>query len=434
MPVFILCCARPIALLFACFCALPAHAGVTGESHATLPLSLTEALQRAESRHPLIQSWRARLAAADARTLQAGMRPPPELNLEVEDVLGSGAWSGTDSAQTTLGFSQLIERGDLRDRRVEAAHAGHRHSAIQAEIALLELRAEVARRFVHVLSDQLQLGITLEATALARDTHREVVRRVEAARTPQAELSRASVTLARAEIEQEHAEHDLLSSRRHLAAATGSVEVDFGEAEGELLDLPPVADFESLLARIQETPDVLQFVSQARLRESELRLAQARRTPGLRLGAGLRRLEASDDVGLVFSASMPLFAAARQRGNVAEAEARIAQVGPDREQAWLKVQAQLHALWQELNHAGTEVQMQRERVVPAVEEALEQTLYAYKRGRYSLLELRDAQAEWAAQRRRLIQAAAEYHGYLIEIQRLTGTPAARLSSNDRSQP
>lgn len=409
-------------------------AAPTHLDHAGPHFTLAEALQRAEARHPLFESWRARLRAAEGRSLQAALRPTPELGLAVENVFGQGELSGTDAAETTLTFSRLIERGGLRDRRVDAAGAERALLLDEGQIARLDLRAEIARRFVHVLSDQAQLDITREGTKLAQDTADEVRRRVDAGRSPLAELSRTQVALERARLEEEHAEHELLSSRRHLAAATGTPQADFGEAEGDLLNLPAVAAFEVMLARLQTTPDLLRFASQARLRESELRLAQARRSPGLHLGAGLRRLEAGDDIGLVFEARLPLFAGAQERGNLAEAEARIAQLGPDREQAWLLAQAQLFALYQELNHARTEVEVQRARVVPAIEAALKQTQYAYERGRYSLLELRDAQAEWAAQRRRLIEAAAEYHAHLIEIQRLTGAPAPGLASTESSQP
>jgi len=427
-------CATVVGALSAPFAAAAETAGAHHAEHSGPHFTLAEALARAQARHPLFASYRAQLQAADARAVQAGIRPAPTLNLTVENALGTGEVSGYSAAETTLGFSQLIERGGLRDRRIAAANAGRERLSTDAQIARLDLRAEVARRFVHVLSDQAQLGITREATELARSTLAEVERRVAAARAPLAERSRAQISLERARLAEEHAEHELLSSRRHLAAATGSMQADFGQAEGDLLRLPPVANFAALLAQMQATPDLLRFASDARLRESELRLAQARRTPGLTLGAGIRRLEATDDVGLMFSASMPLFGASRERGNVLESEAHLAQVGPEREQAMLRAQAQLYEIWQELNHARVEVEAQRERVVPAVEQALEQTRYAYERGRYSLLELRDAQAEWATQRRRLIEAAAEYHGHLIEIQRLTGAPAPGPAVTESSQP
>jgi cobalt-zinc-cadmium efflux system outer membrane protein len=402
-----------------------AHAGhASGHlAHAGAHFTLAEALRRAEQQHPLFQSWRERLRAAEGRAVQAATRPAPELGIDIENAFGSGERSGLSGAETTVAFSQLIERGGLRDHRIEAAEADRGLQVTDGEIARLDLRAEVARRFVHVLSDQAQLGITQQATAHARTTLAEVERRVAAARSPLAERSRAQVSLERAHLEEEHAEHELLSSRRHLAAATGSIEADFGEAEGDLLDLPAVEPFDALLARLRQTPDLLRFAGETRLRESEVRLSEARAASGLTLGAGVRRLEERDDTALVFSASMPLFGASRQRGHQIESQARLAQIGPDREQALLKAQAQLYEIWQELNHARVEFEAQRDRVVPAMEEALKQTQYAYERGRYSLLELREAQAEWAVQRRRLIQSAAEYHGHLVEIQRLAGAPA-----------
>ena len=202
--------ARRLACL-ALFCSalLPVRAGAATEGSidsavpsASAALTLADALQRAETQHPLFRSYRTELAIADARSLQAGFRPAPELSLDVEDVLGSGAVSGIDSAQTTLGFSQVIERGGLRDRRLEAAEANRETVVTQGQVTRLDLRAEVARRFVHVLSDQALLATTREATQLARSTLDEVERRVTAARAPLAERSRAQVALARAELEE----------------------------------------------------------------------------------------------------------------------------------------------------------------------------------------------------------------------------------------
>lgn len=399
---------------------------------ATPPFTLGEALRRAEAQHPALAAWRARLRAAEGRAQQARLRPAPELHGELENVFGSGAHSGLERAETTIGFSQAIELGGLRERRIEAMDAERTTLDIDQRIAWLDLRAEVARRFVHVLSDQAQLDITRRATLHAGSTLDEVSRRVEAARSPLAERARAQVSLERARLDEEHAEHELLSSRRHLAAAIGSLDADFGRASGELLRLPDVDDFDTLLERVRDTPDLLRFASQIRLRESELRLAQARAAGTLRLGAGLRHLPEGDDTALVFSATLPLFGATRQRGQVIESQARLAQVGPDREQAFLRSQAQLYEIWQELHHARVEFEAQRDRVVPTMEEALRQTRYAYDRGRYSLLELRDAQTEWAVQQRRLIQSAASYHGYMVEIRRLTGVDPT--STNPRSAP
>ncbi|AXQ28850.1 TolC family protein [Solimonas sp. K1W22B-7] len=393
------------------------------------PLTLAAALQRAETQHPAFGQWRAAGLAAASRVSQAGLRPAPELHLAAENLLGSGPYRGAQGAETTLSFSQLVEASGQRSGRIDTARAEQALQAGEAGLAALDLRAELARRYVHLLSDQAQLEITHEATALAEETLREVERRVAAARSPLAERSRARIALERARLAEEHAEHELLSSRRHLAAAMGQQEPDFGSAQGDLLQRYPTVGFEVLLARLQASPQALQYASENRLRESELRLQQARAGRSLTLGAGVRRLGETDDTALLFSASLPLGQAARAEPLIAEAQARRDQGEAASRSAMLKLQAQLYELFQELNHARTEFEAQRDRIVPAADEALRQTRHAWERGRYSLLELRDAHGEWTAQRRRLIEAAAEYQGYLIEIQRLTGQPVGAVQKD-----
>jgi cobalt-zinc-cadmium efflux system outer membrane protein len=59
-----------------------------------------------------------------------------------------------------------------------------------------------------------------------------------------------------------------------------------------------------------------------------------------------------------------------------------------------------------------------------MEEALQETQYAFERGRYSYLELVDAQREYLAVQRERIDAAALAQVLAIEIERLTNAPLA----------
>jgi outer membrane protein, heavy metal efflux system len=86
----------------------------------------------------------------------------------------------------------------------------------------------------------------------------------------------------------------------------------------------------------------------------------------------------------------------------------------------VKARAQLFAQFQEMQHARHVVATLRDQVLSQLGKALEQTEYAYKRGRYSYLEWSDAQRRLLDARSRYIEAAAEYHIHKIEIERLTG--------------
>jgi cobalt-zinc-cadmium efflux system outer membrane protein len=138
--------------------------------------------------------------------------------------------------------------------------------------------------------------------------------------------------------------------------------------------------------------------------------------------AGLRLLQETNDEAFVFGVSMPLFAGARYRGAVAEAEALRAKTDAERDAHRVRAEAQLFELHQELRHAITEAEALNTSVLPEMEAALEATRYAFERGRYSYLEWVDAQRELVDVQRALIEAAANAHLYRAEIERLTGEP------------
>lgn len=383
-------------------------------------LSLREAAQRALAHNPDLALQPFRRAAAQAGVDAAGLRPAPEAGVQVENLLGTGRRSGVDAAESSFTITQLLEPEGLPAQRLDAARERFDGLGMEESIARLDVLAEVGRRFVHVASDQKQLELTGLATELAAGTLREVQRRVQAARSPVAELHRARIALARAEVEQEHAEHELLTSRRKLAAMWGAREADFQRVRADLFVLPAVADYEALLGRIAASPDFLRYATEARQREAELRLAEAKARTPLTLSAGLRHLREGDDVALVAGISVPLFATRRAQPAIAEARAARAQVDGERVAAQVKAEASLYELVQELRHGITEAEMLRDRVLPEMELALKATEYAWRRGRYGWLELSEAQRERIAVQRALIEAAANARLFEIEIERLTG--------------
>lgn len=391
---------------------------------APAPLTLRQAIQAALAANPDLAGFAYELRAQDARTDAAGLRPAPTLSADVENILGSGDHRRLNDAETTFALSQVVELGGKRAARVGAARAGRELLTVTEQAAQLDVLAEVTRRFIHVAGDQEQFALTRKATALARETVQAVNLRVQAAKAPQAELRRARITLARAEVEQEHAEHELRTSRRRLAALWGDGEARFGRVAADLYRLPHPVPFEDLLARLDRNPDFVRFASEARLRDAELRLAEARRRADITVSGGLRHLEATGDQALVVGFSLPLGAGRRAAPAIAEASALRALTDAQRQAAEVRARTQLYALYQELGHAITETRLLQDRVLPEMTAALDETRDAYQRGRYSYLEWVEAQREFIAIRRSLIEAAQNAQVFQAEIERLTGEPVA----------
>ncbi|ATY31133.1 TolC family protein [Sphingomonas psychrotolerans] len=72
--------------------------------------------------------------AADAQRRAAALRPNPSINVEAENVIGNGAYSGLSSAETTVGMSLPLELGGKGAARVRVAEA-------QADLRLKVTRA-----------------------------------------------------------------------------------------------------------------------------------------------------------------------------------------------------------------------------------------------------------------------------------------------------
>jgi outer membrane protein, heavy metal efflux system len=391
-------------------------------------LSLTQAIAATLDSNPDLRSSVFTLRSADARIVQAGMMPSPEVSVQLENFAGSGRVRGTEVAEATFMLSQVIELGDKRERRSLAAQAGRAVLSSENEARRLDILAEVTRRFIHVATDQEEIKLTQRATALAEKTVTVVAQRVHAAKSPAVELHRARIALTRVKVSEEHAEHELLSSRRKLAAMWGESEPEFGEVRADLFQMPSPGDFDALVTRLKNNPDFTRFANEQRLRDAELRLAETRRVPNVQIGAGIRQLQETDDHAFVVSFSMPLFAGNRNTGAISEASARREQVAVDEHAAFIRAQAQLFDLYQELKHALTEAHVLRTEVLPQTETVLQETEYAYQRGRYSYLEWIAAQRELLDAQRALIESSANAHRYFAEIERLTGEPLAARSA------
>lgn len=402
------------AALVACLTTVPAL-GADDE-----PLTLGQALARARQVNPELAAFALELKAQDARSRLAQQRPAPQAELLVEDAVGTGDHQGFDAAQTTLSLSQVLELGGKRSARTEAAAARRAVLVTEQAVLQLDVAADIARRFVATAAQQERLSVARDAVGIAEKARAAVEQRVRAAAAPEAERHRANVTVAEARLDLEDATHALDTARHELAAAIGLPQPDFSRVAAVLYTTPESAPLDDLIARLDAGPDLLRYVDEARFRDAELRLAQSQRSGDLRATLGVRRFEQTTDTAFLAGLSLPLRSRSRAAPAVAAAQAQKDQVASRRQAALLKARAHLFAQYQAMEHARHVTTALRDEVLPALNTVLEQTDYAYRRGRYSYLELSDAQRRLVEARIRLIAAATDFQTRRIEIERLTG--------------
>lgn len=409
-------------------CALLLLVQYVGAAQAQDALTLQAAVERALAGNLELKAFGYELAVQDGRVQQSAARPSLEIGVAVENAFGSDAHSGVDAAETTLSIGWVWERG-VRERRMEAAQAGLVALQTESHLRRLDVATETARRFLTALAHQQELIELQHALTLAEAMHATVQARVAAAKVPEAEAARAFAQLARAKLDLEHAEHELLTANLKLVAMWGERVNAAGQTaiavRGELFSLPTLPAFSELHARLRNNPNLAYLLTTHRLRDAELELATAQRRPSWRFSAGVRRFEATDDQALVFGFTAPLANRAQSQGAIAVARAQAEQTRANSDVLDVQLGAELFAVYQEMNHAYTAVSSLRDEVLPRMETALEQSRYAYERGRYSYAEWLAAQREVTEVRMALLEAAVNAHRYRIEIERLTGAVLAQ---------
>ncbi|MBV6417205.1 MAG: Cobalt-zinc-cadmium resistance protein CzcC [Steroidobacteraceae bacterium] len=386
------------------------------------PLTLAQALDAALSANPELAASRYELTAAQARVVQANKKLNPEISIELENFAGGGPYQGVDSLETTLAFSQVVELGGKRDLRRSIAEIDSEAVSMELRARQLDLLADVTRKYIDVVAAQEKVGFATEHTSLAEKTQQAIAARVKSGRSPVAEESRAQIDLTRAQIEQRQADIALETARSALALSWGRIDAQFSRATADLFKFEPIDSFESLSTKIERTPDILRFASEARMRDAELRLARVQTRPNVAFSVGVRRFEESSDAALVAGFSMPLAIYDRNQGAITEARARRAQVDANREASKARTLGTLFALYREAYAAKDRAIALRDRAIPQAREALSQTRAGYERGRFSFLELQTAQQDLLAVSEAAIEAAADYHRLLAEIERLTSEP------------
>ena len=397
-------------------------AGDAARSSLQVPpeLTLADGVALAIARSSRLSSFAWSVRAADAREVQASVFPNPELSVQLEDFLGSGEFDGRQQAQTTVEALQLIERGGKRRARMAIASAMSESTRFDYAVKREELIADVATAFIDVLSFQEELKLVREVSDSARRNLDAAKRRSAAGGTSLFEVRKTEVALSEAGIREEHVEHELESKRRALSAHWGDVTPRFKSATGSLFEVRTLPALETLEQKLGTAPEIQRLALQRALRQAELRLAESRRIQNVTIGAGVRRLDATDDTAFLFRFSVPVPMFDRNQGGVQEAVSLERKGLDDEAELKVRISVLLKDLYDEYRHTGMQLQVWSERVLPKAREALVIARDGFGAGRFSYLELIDAQRTLFEAREQQIQSASSHHKLATEIQKLIG--------------
>lgn len=416
---------------------LPAYRAPAEPSRSAHPLleeprgalRLEDVLRATLLQNPELSATAFHLRAAEARTLQASLRPNPELELELENFGRTGEIQGIETSESTFQLSQLIELGGKRTKRLYAAGLERHLAGWDYEAKRLEVLTEATKAFVDVLAAQERLALAENVVQLSEQVLHAAQERVKAGKVPPIEVTKARVEASNARLQVEHTRGTLHAARKRLAASWGSTQPAFAEARGALESgITALPSAEELTKRLAQNPDLARWAVEMEARQAALRVEESKRIPNVTMSGGVRYFNDLEDTGFVVKVSLPLVLLDRNQGSVLEARYRLSQAEDERRAAEVRVSTALAEVYQRLSTAYRDVTSIHQDILPAAEEAFRVATEGYRQGKFGFLEVLDAQRTLFETKGQYLDALSSYHKAVADAERLIGEPLGAVSN------
>jgi outer membrane protein, heavy metal efflux system len=414
-----------VSLIVGAVCALPETASadpLVDTPGVARGVDLAQARERALASNPELQAARSVVAEAGGALRQARAWNNPEFEIEAEDV--GGDRPGWDQAEITWSVVQRMELFGARGARTAAARHGRDSAIHSVDIVRRDLLATVDRRFADALAARSRIEALSTGDSIAAETVRAVTALVDAGEVSPIELDRAQAERASVSTRLIAARLEHAEALRALCRLWGGTEADATEVEGSLEILPRLPDRDSLLACAAKPPDLRLTESEVRRAEAELRLAGRERFPELAIRGGLRRFRASDEQTYVGSLGLSLPLLDRKDGARDGARARLERTRIEHAALARRITLARAGAYDALARALETATILRERSLPRAQAVHAAVQEGYRRGKFSLLDLLDADRFLLQARLETIDALRSAWDARAELDRIVRPDAA----------
>jgi outer membrane protein, heavy metal efflux system len=356
--------------------------------------------------------------ASEARYRKTTRIPNPELEIELEEFGGSEEREGLDSARTIVKLSQELELFGSRGGRMSVARSEQRIHALLCGSTRLDVIAEVDRCVVAVLASQERLTIAQQSVKTVNAQLTATIERERAGKTTVLEVRRARIALTNQRMTMQRLARELVAHKRVLATTWGGTIVP-AKVSGDLTRMQEPQKLKGSVAAIEANPDVALLGVEIEMAQGRIRQEKAGRVSSVTLSAGVEHSREEEDDTYMVGLSIPLPLFDRNSDSVAESRASLHSAVNRSNARRLQLTTRLQQEHGALQGAYQEARVYADKVVPAAQEALDLADAGYRDGKFTYLELLDAQQLLYESKLAYIDALEAYHNAVIAMERLT---------------
>lgn len=388
------------------------------------PVTLREVLEHADEQAPSMRVAIARLELGEAERVAAS--PDFPANPELEIAGGPRVTAQTVDADLSASIVQRLEiAGEPGARRAAADRTAARFEA-ELEQARWQVHQEVHAAYHLALVARARAEAMRDVVTFAEELFAIAERRVAAGEASQLDARIASVDIAQARQAAVAAEQEYVAARLTLAEVSGLPTDPLPEPIGNL-DPPQGAPPLALLLRraLEQSPDVR--LLEARVAEAEAALEAEERDAWPEPWIGLTYAregstgpgQAASDIGMVVL-GIPLPFVQTNQGERARARAELEVARAELESASARLRPRISRSASAVDAAARRLEVYATEILPRFAESLQMLRRGFELGELDLLEVAVARERFMQLQRDALDAFAEYHRALAELERELG--------------
>lgn len=383
-------------------------------------LTLADALDLAQALNPQLASERTNIDLATAAIWEARLYPNPSMLLEIEEYRTRDGASLGRSKRTAGIALPLVVSGRI-GKAGSVAQAERDVAALKFVWRRREILSDVKRAYLTLLAARETIELARGSRDLARTLRDVAEERFRAQAVPEMEILKASIAFAKSEIDVRSAERDAAVALKALHVSVGQVDLTKDRFSGELASKFATPGLETLKGQVTSVHPLLEAARKSKeAAELDLELARAERIPDpqLEVTAGRDREDFTIIEGGI-SIPLPLFN--RNQARIAKAESRIRQAELDVDAVRNDLVLKLTEAYRTFIAAQDRVEIYRDEILPKAGKARAQTEEGYRLGKFTSLDVLDAQRTLADARLAYAAALSELNLSAVDLEKITGT-------------
>jgi outer membrane protein TolC len=364
-------------------------------------LTLEQCIALALEQNPLVQSSQRLYLASLARIQKAKAFSQPSLDFDSDLQPGLLNFKGSD--ESYLGLSQSLDFPGKRSLRGRVALQESLEMRADTELLKLDIAYQVKQAFYSLLLAEQILKYAEQDLELSRDYLQKAEIKYEAGDVARVEVLRARVETAKAENSVRAAANEVRLGKARLNFLLARKNYEPLEIAGQFPREGPRLSLEELKQSARSLrPEIKRLGFSLEKEETRKTLGKLSYLPDFSLGISRHRLSGMATTwDFTLSFPIPLFFWQPQKGEIAEAQAKLEALGREREHLINAVSLDVEEAYANALMTRSQIELFEKDILTQAEEAYTMFLFSFQQGEIGGIELIEA-------RRTLIEARKSY--------------------------